>query len=102
MATGVIRDGWWNLHCRLTLTKPPGFDPGPGIADDPFYRFLQRTWMAQQLPVALTPLDEGRTEISLRIDYRRNLDPAWYFHPLQQFAMGKMVEFFIEQVMVRG
>ena len=40
--------------------------------------------------------------ISLRIDYRRNLDPAWYFHPLQQFAMGKMAEFFIEQVMVRG
>ena len=52
--------------------------------------------------ITMTPLDEGRTEISLRIDYRRNLDPAWYFHPLQQFAMGKMAEFFIEQVMVRG
>lgn len=49
---GLLRDGWWNLHCRLVLSNPPGFDPGPGIADDQFYRFLQKTWMAQQLPLA--------------------------------------------------
>lgn len=41
------------------------------------------------------------TEISLRIDYRRNLDPAWYFHPLQQYAVGKMAEFLIDEVMIR-
>jgi sn-1 stearoyl-lipid 9-desaturase len=51
---GLIVDGWWNLHCRLQLERPPQFDPGPGIADDPFYRFLQRTWMLQQVPIALT------------------------------------------------
>jgi sn-1 stearoyl-lipid 9-desaturase len=50
---GLWWDGWWNLHCKLRLDRPPAFDPGPGIADDPFYRFLQRTWMLQQLPVAL-------------------------------------------------
>lgn len=46
-------DGLWGLHCRLRLARPPAFDPGPGIGDDPFYRFLQRTWMLQQLPLAL-------------------------------------------------
>jgi len=50
---GLLVDGWWNLHCRLRLKRPPAFDPGPGIGDDPFYCFLQRTWMLQQLPVAL-------------------------------------------------
>jgi stearoyl-CoA desaturase (delta-9 desaturase) len=50
---GWIKDGLWNLHCRLHLTQPPGFDPGPGIADDSFYRFLQKTWMLQQVPIAL-------------------------------------------------
>ncbi|MEP7245446.1 MAG: acyl-CoA desaturase [Gammaproteobacteria bacterium] len=50
---GMLWDGVWNLHCRLRLERPPGFDPGPGIGDDPFYRFLQRTWMLQQLPLAL-------------------------------------------------
>jgi stearoyl-CoA desaturase (delta-9 desaturase) len=50
---GRLKDAVWNLHCRLKLQHPPGFDPGPGIGDDPFYRFLQRTWMLQQLPVAI-------------------------------------------------
>ncbi len=50
---GLWLDGIWNLHCRLELTRGPKFDPGPGIADDGFYRFLQRTWMLQQLPVAV-------------------------------------------------
>jgi stearoyl-CoA desaturase (delta-9 desaturase) len=50
---GMLRDGWRNLHCKLVLERPPHFDPGPGIGDDPFYRFLQRTWMLQQLPLAV-------------------------------------------------
>ena len=50
---GALMDGWWNLHCRLQLHHPPVFDPGPGVADDRFYQFLQRTWMLQQLPVAI-------------------------------------------------
>jgi sn-1 stearoyl-lipid 9-desaturase len=49
---GLLKDGWWNLHCRLVLDHPPGFDPGPGIGDDPFYRFLERSWMLHQLPLA--------------------------------------------------
>ena len=49
---GLLLDGVWNLYCRLELTRGPKFDPGLGIADDWFYRFLQRTWMLQQVPVA--------------------------------------------------
>lgn len=52
-AGGLLKDGWWNLHCTLHLEHPPGFNPGKGIGDDPFYRFLQWTWMWQQLPIAL-------------------------------------------------
>jgi sn-1 stearoyl-lipid 9-desaturase len=50
---GLLRDGWWNLHCRLVLDHPPGFDPGPEIANDRFYRFLERSWKLQQLALAL-------------------------------------------------
>jgi stearoyl-CoA desaturase (delta-9 desaturase) len=50
---GLLKDGWWNLHCRLVLDHPPRFDPGPGIGDDPFYRFLERTWMWHQLPIGV-------------------------------------------------
>lgn len=50
---GPLLDAFWSLHCRLQLAHQPAFDPGPGIADDPCYRFLQRYWMLQQLPLAL-------------------------------------------------
>jgi fatty-acid desaturase len=46
-------DGLLYLHGRLKLARPPGFDPGPGIGDDRFYRFLDRSWMFQQVPIAL-------------------------------------------------
>lgn len=45
-------DGLLYLHGRLELKHPPGFDPGPGIGDDAFYKFLDRTWMLHQIPIA--------------------------------------------------
>jgi fatty-acid desaturase len=49
----MIVDGIWQLHYRLILDRPPSFDLGRA-GRDPFYRFLERTWMAQQLPLAIT------------------------------------------------
>ncbi len=46
-------DGLLYLHGRLKLRRPPHFEPGPGISDDPFYRFLDRTWMLHQIPIGL-------------------------------------------------
>lgn len=51
--------------------------------------------------ITLAPLSSNKTEITLRIDYTRELDPAWYFHPMQKYAMTQMAGFFIEQVMIR-
>ena len=49
----ALVDGFYYLNFRLVLRDPPHFDPGPGISDDRFYLFLQRTWMLHQLPVAI-------------------------------------------------
>ena len=46
-------EGFYYLNFKLKLKHPPGFDPGPGIGDDPFYDFLQKTWMAHQMPLAI-------------------------------------------------
>jgi fatty-acid desaturase len=46
-------DGWWQLHCELRLANPPTLTLEPRIADDRFYRVLERTWMLQQLPPAV-------------------------------------------------
>lgn len=49
----LLVDAFYYLHFRLRLKKPPGFDPGPGISDDAFIQFLDRTWMLQQIPIAI-------------------------------------------------
>lgn len=46
-------DAWWQMHCAVALRNPPTFVIEPHVANDRFYRFLERTWMAQQLPWAI-------------------------------------------------
>jgi fatty-acid desaturase len=46
-------DAWWQLNCELRLANPPEVQVERDIAEDVFYRFLERTWMAQQLPLAI-------------------------------------------------
>jgi fatty-acid desaturase len=47
------RDAWWQLNCELVLDSPPNIRIEDRILQDKFYRFLERTWMAQQLPWAI-------------------------------------------------
>ena len=49
----VLADGFYYLNFKLIFDKPPRFNAGPGIGDDPFYVFLEKTWMLHQIPVAL-------------------------------------------------
>jgi len=46
-------DAWWQLVCELRLHSEPLLIVESRVADDRFYRFLERTWMAQHLPWAL-------------------------------------------------
>lgn len=48
----MVIDAVWQMHCRLVLDRPPAFDLGR-VGRDPFYRFLERTWMLQQAPIAV-------------------------------------------------
>jgi sn-1 stearoyl-lipid 9-desaturase len=49
----MARDAWWQMHCRLELKRPPAFKLDDRIANDPFMRWLEATWMAQQIPWAI-------------------------------------------------
>ncbi len=51
--TGLLPDAWWQMHCDLHLSRPPLLVLEPALASDPVYRWLERTWMAQQLPWAV-------------------------------------------------
>lgn len=45
--------------------------------------------------------ENGVTHVSLTLSYERRLDPAWYFQPLQQYAMQAMAGHLIDEVIIR-
>ena len=51
--SSMLRDGYWQLHCELKLAHPPELIMERRVAEDRFYRFIERAWMAQQLPWAI-------------------------------------------------
>lgn len=44
----------------------------------------------------LSDLPGGQTELTLTVRYERKLDPAWYFVPLQRFAIEKSAGYFAD------
>jgi stearoyl-CoA desaturase (delta-9 desaturase) len=47
------RDAWWQLCCELHLARTPAIALEERVAADRFYRWLERTWMAQHVPWAI-------------------------------------------------
>ncbi|WP_282607753.1 hypothetical protein [Pelagibius sp. Alg239-R121] len=63
--------------------------------------YLANYLEVQGTEIRFTDLGEGLTEIALTISYRRLLDPAWYFGPLQRFAMEENARYFVENIIAR-
>ncbi|MBL4785719.1 MAG: hypothetical protein JKY49_09840 [Cohaesibacteraceae bacterium] len=51
--------------------------------------------------VQFDELDDGRTKISLSVNYDRTLDPVWYFGPIQSFAMEKAAQYLLKTIITR-
>ncbi len=52
-SAGFWKDAWWQLHCSYHLQHPPEFVLEYTVANDRYYQWLERTWMWQQLPLAV-------------------------------------------------
>ncbi|MEV1328290.1 SRPBCC family protein [Micromonospora costi] len=47
------------------------------------------------------PAGAGRTQVRITVDYRRGLDPSWYFGPLQNALLGEGVEHLLDMLALR-
>lgn len=70
--SGVWLDALWNLHCECRLDHPPMFQPERALTEPWIYRWLDRSWMAAQIPLAVVLFAVGGWEwcvagISVRI-----------------------------------
>ena len=48
--------------------------------------------------IKMTPQADGTTQVSLTIRYRRTLDPAWYFGPMQRRAIGESADYLLTHI----
>jgi len=51
--SAIVKDGWWQLNCDLKLENGPEFCIEDYVTSDRFYRFIEKTWMWQQLLPAI-------------------------------------------------
>ncbi len=49
----MMIDAYWQLFCDIELNNPPVFKIEERIARDKVYKFMEKTWMFQQLPWAI-------------------------------------------------
>jgi hypothetical protein len=45
-------------------------------------------------------MQDGNTKVSLTIHYHRFLDPAWYFGPVQEYAIGQTAALLLNELFV--
>ena len=48
--------------------------------------------------IKMVPQTDGTTQVSLTIRYRRTLDPAWYFGPMQRRAIGESSDYLLTHI----
>ncbi|MEO1303964.1 MAG: hypothetical protein AAFV37_03235 [Pseudomonadota bacterium] len=63
--------------------------------------YLAKYLNIQGTEVQFNPISENQTEIALTIHYERLLDPAWYFGPMQRFAVSQSADYLVDQVIVK-
>jgi hypothetical protein len=52
----------------------------------------------REASVAWTPIDETTTRVTWTLRYERGLDPAWYFGPMERYAVGLAAGYLIDAV----
>ena len=60
------------------------------------------TYMSlQEAEIKIESLEQNKTRISLTIKFERNLDPAWYFGPLEHHGVQEMALHLLDEVLTR-
>ncbi len=51
--SSIWKDAWWQLNCDLELEYPPKFTIEDRILKSKFYVFIEKTWLFQQIFIAV-------------------------------------------------
>lgn len=51
--------------------------------------------------IYLEPIDQEHTRVTLKISFKRKLDPAWYFEPLEKYTVTKTADYLISNIIAQ-
>lgn len=90
---------WWSkvegdLAFRVSESEPNRIKFE--VTKDDSYVSHYLKWLSSE--VFLEPIDATRTKVTWKHEYKRILDPAWYFGPLQHYAVKLTTEQLIDRV----
>jgi hypothetical protein len=109
----AVHDGTVRIEMRGGETKLNGMEPRVGtlvlapdgrgdgfaawraVSDDSHMRHFL-TWQSSR--VTWEAIDAGRTRVTFAITYQRDLDPAWYFGPIERFVVQRAADYLITAV----
>ena len=102
--TGIETGDTWKIHFAGGEGKPGDFLATVVASNDNHIRVMRTRdtshiahWLDwQEAEWKLEPTSAG-TSITLTIRYRRLLDPAWYFKPIERYGVKKAGEYFLSQ-----
>ena len=84
---------------RLEITELSMQRIGTRVVSDTSY--FSNYLMLYGTEIEFRPRSNTTTEVEVTVHYRRDLDPAWYFAPMQRFAIRQMAELIIREVIIR-
>lgn len=85
------------MHLRIAQVGPQDIETQI-IRDDTYLSHYLKTHGTR---IHFEPMPGGGTKIALTVKYRRLLDPAWYFGPMQELATRQSARYFIETIIAR-
>jgi hypothetical protein len=77
----------------LVTERHPGYARFETVSDQSKLTQWVR-WTSSE--VEWTALDQGHTTVTWRIDFMRQLDPAWYFTPWERAAVTEAAAYLID------
>ncbi len=84
---------------RIQLTQVSAHKVSAQVISDNSY--IANYLGVRQVTVRLQPVSSIGTRISLELEFERRLDPAWYFQPMQTYAVTRFLDYLISEVITR-
>lgn len=64
--------------------------------------YLAKYLAVHEVVLEMTPRADGLTAVTISVDFDRKLSPAWYFGPLEAYAVRRMARHLIQEILANG